>query len=155
MSMQAKNPYDPPGADLTSEPVAPKKPPGVWWKSYFFILALMSIASYFIAFKFMRGDRYVKESIEFVLSFVSMVGIGGFIFNKKIFRPRPWRYFFYLYVVYLGGFTIFHLWKSLAASKYEEILISLITFILGIVIGLPAYIALYKSARQTNKQAKD
>jgi len=88
------NPYQTPKSDLTVDTV---KMPRTWpWKIFFFLsVALMALMVAAITFTEML-EVSVLESIDLIISFVTLVGLFGLAFNKPIGKQVFWKYVFYL-----------------------------------------------------------
>lgn len=139
------NPYGPPVADLTSEPIPQKEPPGIAWKIYFAIQTLRSLVGYILLFVWKRGGILI--AIELILCLVATIGIGGYVFSKKILRPNLWRYFFYLYAANFVFLIVRWTFLTAEDGHFMEPLKHYTTIagnIIGFLITVPTCIAIYK-----------
>ena len=91
------DPYKAPESDLTLDQVA--LPKTLWWKIYFFLLLLLTLAVIAWAVLAEPSVFTLVEIIDLVLSFVGIVGLFGLAFNKAIGQQVFWKYFFYVNVV--------------------------------------------------------
>ena len=127
------NPYKAPESDLSVEQVA--LPKTLWWKIYFFLLVLLTLAIIAWAVLAEPGVFTLTEFIDLVLSLIGLVCLFGLAFNKAIGQQVFWRYFFYVNMVssliFMIAFPIFGI------EVYGEVSEFNLEFGIGVLLVLP------------------
>lgn len=76
---------------------------------------------------------------------MAAIGVGGYVFRKKLVRPHFWRYFLYLYVLHVifeSGMALLNMYEHAKfSSGFWEMLFGLLV---GTVMAAPGYVALYR-----------
>jgi len=121
----------------------------MWWKIYFWITiveALLNVLSLFFA----PGIHIFTQIVLILLFLVAVIGLYGYIFQKKIFSGIFWQYFLGIYLL----IDIIYLIYSAAPNTplissfsfltiYKPDNFSFINAVFGVVIDIPLIYALY------------
>jgi hypothetical protein len=136
------NPYAPPQSKIE---IDRKFKRSIWWKIYFYPITVLG---------FVGGISLLKEEtagfVEYLLFFsnlVATVGFFGFVYLKQFLFPKFWivfLFFFILFGVTYEFFTSIDLREGMSAKQYY------ISMIIGYIISLPSYYALFSYGRKNN-----
>ncbi len=69
----------------------------IGWKIYFVILTLLAIFGFVGIFS--KPNVGYPEYVNLLTYLIGTVGLAGFVFNRKIWKPVFWRYFVFLDLV--------------------------------------------------------
>lgn len=93
--MVTENPYQPPKTSIGNVGGKPKN--SIWWKAFFWLTLVLMLLSA-ISLPFIDGLN-LFDYADFMLSVVSVVGLYGFCFYRRLGNVVFWRYFFYVVLV--------------------------------------------------------
>ena len=105
---------------------------GLLWKIYFFLLILILGVRYLLSLSELNYSHY----IDLLISILSLVGLVGLAFKKKIFSAKFWKVYFFVYLIWDFLFNIV-IDPYVRQTKFNP------TSLIGLVILIPLYIALY------------
>ncbi len=135
------NPYAPPTAPL-GEPGPSRR--SVWWKVYLWALVGLSLLGYAVL-----GIQWMQPAdvIDLVLAFVSLVGLFGYAYSRRIRGPGFWRLWLPLQVAWSLAFAL--LLVPLGAAEQIPVEGGEVPGsdgwdrAIGLALALPLYVALF------------
>jgi len=84
----------------------------MWWKVYFLLVVLLSSFVYFGLsflgegqFIFLEDNIFsnIYVGVMILIYFISLIGLWGFVYQKKVFYKEFWIYIFFIIIVELIG----------------------------------------------------
>lgn len=130
-----------------------------FWKIYFGInVLLLSIA--------VMGEIYVTTSpvglflADVVIYSIALLGVFSYFTKKHIFETRFWKYFFWFNIVYTALYFLYAiapaapLISSLSFLHYGEESDAIVYAIVGTIIGIPYFYAIYQLSKNKYFEAK-
>ena len=123
----------------------------ILWKIY---LLLLSILLFTFLVSFYKGEQLlflesnifsnIYIGIMLLIYFISLLGVWGFVYQKKVFYQEFWIYIFFIIIVdYIGSFIIN---ISNETSTQEIDFLTTIFGLLFLVLGFFYFYALYQYA---------
>ncbi|MEE9326083.1 MAG: hypothetical protein V3U71_02230 [Cocleimonas sp.] len=109
------NPYKPPESKLVSQEEAQKYRPLVGWKIYLWLsilislLMLLSIGLSFTesrVFLDLQADYTLLDGFDFSLWVLSLLGVYGMAWTKKVFSHRFWQILFFIFLFWVFFYSI-------------------------------------------------
>lgn len=120
----------------------------IFFKIYFIVLVCI-VGYYFID---TVKDLEVINFFHFIISIIFLIGIYGFCFDKKIFKPIFWQIFLILIIPW-NFFEFFYEIDIMSINSSKFFL--LLTFIaLWFLILLPGYVAIYIYGHQNSNNVE-
>ena len=124
----------------------------IFWKIYFFFIVCVTVLG--TVFLFSEENFGVFEIILIPIVIISMIGLFGYVFSKIIYKRSFWFYIFWLNLVF--AFLEPFLSESLFAhdpdfTDAENKIINIISYLVSILIMLPAYIGLLLYGLPSNR----
>ena len=89
------NPYQTPGSDVQVREVASK----TGWKVFFWMLLGLQVLTVVLTVMGF-SDSMTDLAIEITIYTIILVGIFGYAFNKRVFKPIFWKFFIPVVIVY-------------------------------------------------------
>lgn len=102
------------------------------WKIYTWILAACLAVAYYDIFS---ETAKIPDFLDIPISLVALVGLFGYAYNKKIGKRRFWQFWLLLLIPWDILYNFF-------LAKHPDV--PKILVVVGIVLFLPEYIALYR-----------
>ncbi|MDH5766482.1 MAG: hypothetical protein OEZ38_10750 [Gammaproteobacteria bacterium] len=136
------DPYKTPESDIQVQAIMKRS---IAWKIYFFFILFLSLISYLGIFTIPEAG--LTEYISVLFWITGTIGLFGFVFLKRILNPGFWLNFLVVYIIFSVAYyflTSINLSEGMTDNEY------LITNIIGWIISLPGYIALYLYSRASN-----
>ncbi len=127
------DPYKTPESELTTEQTL--LPKTLWWKIYFFLIVLLTLAVVAWAVLAEPGVFTLIEVIDLILSVVALVCLFGLAFNKAIGKQVFWKYFFYVNLV--SSFIYMGIFPLLGIKFYGEIAEFNLEYGIGVLLVVP------------------
>jgi hypothetical protein len=122
----------------------------MWWKIYFWINileALLNILSLIAE----PGIHIFTQVVLLVLFLVAVVGLYGYIYQKKFLSPVFWQYFLGIYFLIDVVYLIYSVAPQSSILSYLSFLsiykpdqYSFISALFGVAIDIPLMVALYR-----------
>jgi hypothetical protein len=110
----------------------------IGWKIYFFILLFLLLFSYAdIMYKVATFFDYA----DIIISLIALLGLFGYSFQRKIYARKLWSTWFIVIIIWDVVHNMF-ITKLLGLAQ-NNIQFGLAEYLLGMLIVLPEYIALY------------
>lgn len=116
----------------------------IWWKLFFWLSFICLSMSHAV---FLYDDNIFLESNIFsniyigliiLIIFISLIGLWGFVYQKRVFYQEFWVYIFFILIVdYIGSFIIN---TSIETSTQE---IDYLTTISGLLTLIAVFIYFY------------
>lgn len=86
----------------------------MWWKVYFLLVVLLSFVGFGLSFLgegqfiFLEDNIFsnIYIGVMILIYFISLVGLWGFIYQKRVFYKEFWVYIFFIIVIELIGSSI-------------------------------------------------
>ncbi len=132
----------------------------MWWKIYFWLTIVevfIAAFSIFIA----PGDHIFTQIVMDMLFFVAIIGLYGYVFQKRILTKLFWQYFFGIYILTDILYLIY------AAAPHAPLISSLVFLeiykdskylflnaVIGVVIDIPLLYAMYRITKGEVYQPK-
>jgi len=115
----------------------------VFWKIYFWLLTI----AYALMFgsEVFKGTLDLLHGLDYMLSWVGLVGFFGYIYKRRFFKPVFWKVYFPIQLI----------WDLVLSIKFmpqSPVVLVIITLTLGFILLLPLYIALFKYAYRFDNQ---
>ncbi len=104
----------------------------LFWKIYLIILVLIVIYGYYISWHYLG----LINSIDFIVSIPSLIGLYGLAFGKKILKSFYWKVYFWLFIAW---YVIINFTVPILQEKTNYVYADF----LGTLITIPLYVALY------------
>ncbi|XQC04806.1 hypothetical protein ACOAJ8_07145 [Arcobacter cryaerophilus gv. pseudocryaerophilus] len=123
----------------------------IWWKIYLLLLGIL-LFTFLVSFYngeqllFLESNIFsnVYIGLIYLIYLISLLGIWGFVYQKKVFYQEFWIYIFFIIIVdYIGSFIIN---ISNETSTQEIDSLSIILGLLVLVLGFFYFYALYQYA---------
>lgn len=121
-----------------------------WWKVVFWIgiifLSSLNVWLFSEDYIFLESNIFsnVYIGLIYLIYLISLLGIWGFVYQKKVFYQEFWIYIFFIIIVdYIGSFIIN---ISNETSTQEIDSLSTILGLLFLVLGFFYFYALYQYA---------
>jgi len=126
----------------------------MWWKIYFWIFGVLSVIGVLALIKFIPWN--FADILIIVSSVLTVLALYSYVYQKTILTQQFWKYFF-LFTVITSGLDILYNFTTLQnLYTLPEFLISkafkdltVVDYLIGLAITLPAYYANYKLAYLT------
>lgn len=117
----------------------------IWWKVYFWLFVIFVFMFYIYCFYenniFLESNIYI--GIMLLIYFISLLGVWGFVYQKKVFYQEFWIYIFFIIIVDFIGSLI---GSTIETSTQEIDFLSTILGLLFLVLGFFYFYALYQYA---------
>lgn len=121
-----------------------------WWKVVFWIgiifLSSLNVWLFSEDYIFLENNIFsnIYIGIMLLIYFISLLGVWGFVYQKKVFYQEFWIYIFFIIIVdYIGSFIIN---ISNETSTQEIDFLTTIFGLLFLVLGFFYFYALYQYA---------
>lgn len=121
-----------------------------WWKVVFWIgiifLSSLNVWLFSEDYIFLENNIFsnIYIGIMLLIYFISLLGVWGFVYQKKVFYQEFWIYIFFIIIVdYIGSFIIN---ISNETSTQEIDFLTTILGLLVLVLGFFYFYALYQYA---------
>lgn len=137
--------------------------PYTWWKIYFWFWVVVAV---FSAIEVATASRTFKfaDWINFLLTYIALLGLYVYIFGKKLFSANIWKAIFWAFIVYDFLFLFYYFVPEMRGSKYMSLLfqsgikipVSLAKagVIVGILTVLPVLYALFKLGQKKSLERR-
>lgn len=131
----------------------------VFWIVYFWIYTLMTLTGSLVVYGNV-GLINLASIYELSMTASLVLGFYCYVFNKNIFSATFWKFIFW-YVIVIDtvyrvfyNFTVFKPYlefnlPTIFKSQVPTVYIDFSTFILGLLMSLPAYIAVYRISKSS------
>ena len=118
----------------------------ICWKYYFYFLVALTALG-FIEF-LINEAAGIAEAIYYPLSIIAIIGLYGYIFNKKILHRSFWLYFLAIYLAAtIAYFFVTDIDMSAGLTPEEYIYVNIFSW----VISMPGYIGILLYGLPSNK----
>ena len=118
----------------------------ILWKIYFWIALGLTLFYIYISFTdktflFLQENIFAEIYDLFIMTVnaIAMIGVAGFVYNKKYFAQDLWKFVFFVSLVDFVGDSIYTITDN-----------SLLVDLVVIMTIVPFYYALYKYTFNTN-----
>lgn len=122
----------------------------IWWKIYLLLLGILLFTFLLSFYKeeqllFLESNIFsnVYVGLIYLIYFISLLGIWGFVYQKKVFYQEFWIYIFFIIIVDFIGSLI---GPTIETSTQEIDFLSTILGLLFLVLGFFYFYALYQYA---------
>lgn len=121
----------------------------IWWKVYFWLFVIFVFMFYIYCFYenniFLESNIFsnIYIGIMLLIYFISLLGVWGFVYQKKVFYQEFWIYIFFIIIVDFIGSLI---GPTIETSTQEIDFLSTILGLLFLVLGFFYFYALYQYA---------
>lgn len=121
----------------------------IWWKVYFWLFVIFVFMFYIYCFYenniFLESNIFsnIYIGIMLLIYFISLLGVWGFVYQKKVFYQEFWIYIFFIIIVDFIGSLI---GSTIETSTQEIDFLSTILGLLFLVLGFFYFYALYQYA---------
>jgi hypothetical protein len=112
------------------------------WKIYFVVFAII-LLRFFLYIPFSHNSVY--DLIDVPISIITLVGLYGYSFKKRILLRRFWAYWLFITVVWRFSYTFFFSLTFIYTHFFDirAFFVFFVFFLIPIIIRIPLYIALY------------
>ena len=120
-----------------------------WWKVVFWIgiifLSSLNVWLFSEDYIFLENNIFsnIYIGIMLLIYFISLLGVWGFVYQKKVFYQEFWIYIFFIIIVDFIGSLI---GPTIETSTQEIDFLSTILGLLFLVLGFFYFYALYQYA---------
>lgn len=120
-----------------------------WWKVVFWIgiifLSSLNVWLFSEDYIFLENNIFsnIYIGIMLLIYFISLLGVWGFVYQKKVFYQEFWIYIFFIIIVDFVGSSI---GPTIETSTQEIDFLSTILGLLVLVLGFFYFYALYQYA---------
>ena len=115
------------------------------WKIYFLVFIILLIPSYFIIF---TGQPTPFDLLDLILSSISVIGLFGFAFHKKLFTQKFWQFWVIVFLVWDISYNLIFSKLLGLAQKIEGV--GMLELIIGFIFVIPIYFALFRYGYKSN-----
>ncbi len=138
------NPYQTPESDIVQPQGEFKR--SIWWKIYFYFIVIISVLGQLLAT--LEGGDGLAEYLSLTSFVFTTIGLFAFVYNKPIASAKFW--FYTLVVTFAYGFIYYGITKVDLQEGLSD-LEFYITTIIGFVLMLPNYYALYAISKSDHR----
>ena len=129
----------------------------ILWKMYFVLFVCLNVLG--VGILFSEENFGIIEIIDLPMTLISIIGLYGYVFSKRIHKQSFWFSFFWVYLVFsfVSPFLseIGFLADDPELSDAENKFVNIFTIVTMIPLILPAYIGLLLYALPSNKLWKN
>lgn len=129
----------------------------VFWKVYFWIITILALTGALMVYGNV-GLLNLASIFELSVTGSLVLGLYCYAFNKNIFSATFWKFIFWYVIVIdtvyrvLFNYTIFKPYlefnlPTIFKSQVPDVYMDFSTFILGMLILLPLFIAIYRISK--------
>ena len=129
----------------------------ILWKMYFVLFVCLNVLGVEILFS--EENFGIIEIIDLPMTLISIIGLYGYVFSKRIHKQSFWFSFFWVYLVFSFVYPFLSEIEFLAddpeLSDAENKFLNIFVIVTMIPLILPAYIGLLLYALPSNKLWKN
>ena len=129
----------------------------ILWKMYFVLFVCLNVLG--VGILFSEENFGIIEIIDLPMTLISIIGLYGYVFSKRIHKQSFWFSFFWVYLVFSFVYPFLSEIEFLAddpeLSDAENKFVNIFTIVTMIPLILPAYIGLLLYALPSNKLWKN
>ena len=129
----------------------------ILWKMYFVLFVCLNVLG--VGILFSEENFGIIEIIDLPMTLISIIGLYGYVFSKRIHKQSFWFSFFWVYLVFsfVNPFLseIEFLADDPELSDAENKFLNIFVIVTMIPLILPAYIGLLLYALPSNKLWKN
>ena len=129
----------------------------ILWKMYFVLLVCLTVLGAGLTFS--EENFGIIEIIDIPMTLISIIGLYGYVFSKRIHKQSFWFSFFWVYLVFSFVYPFLSEIEFLAhdpeLSDAENKFLNIFVIVTMIPLILPAYIGLLLYALPSNKLWKN
>ena len=125
----------------------------ILWKMYFVLFVCLNVLG--VGILFSEENFGIIEIIDLPMTLISIIGLYGYVFSKRIHKQSFWFSFFWVYLVFSFVYPFLSEIEFLAddpeLSDAENKFLNIFVIVTMIPLILPAYIGLLLYALPSNK----
>ena len=129
----------------------------ILWKMYFVLFVCLNVLG--VGILFSEENFGIIEIIDLPMTLISIIGLYGYVFSKRIHKQSFWFSFFLVYLVFSFVYPFLSEIEFLAddpeLSDAENKFLNIFVIVTMIPLILPAYIGLLLYALPSNKLWKN
>ena len=129
----------------------------ILWKMYFVLFVCLNVLG--VGILFSEENFGIIEIIDLPMTLISIIGLYGYVFSKRIHKQSFWFSFFWVYLVFSFVYPFLSEIEFLAddpeLSDAENKFLNIFAIVTMIPLILPAYIGLLLYALPSNKLWKN
>ena len=129
----------------------------ILWKMYFVLFVCLNVLG--VGILFSEENFGIIEIIDLPMTLISIIGLYGYVFSKRIHKQSFWFSFFWVYLVFSFVYPFLSEIEFLAddpeLSDAENKFLKIFAIVTMIPLILPAYIGLLLYALPSNKLWKN
>ena len=129
----------------------------ILWKMYFVLFVCLNVLG--VGILFSEENFGIIEIIDLPMTLISIIGLYGYVFSKRIHKQSFWFSFFWVYLVFSFVYLFLSEIEFLAddpeLSDAENKFLNIFVIVTMIPLILPAYIGLLLYALPSNKLWKN
>ena len=129
----------------------------ILWKMYFVLFVCLNVLG--VGILFSEENFGIIEIIDLPMTLISIIGLYGYVFSKRIHKQSFWFSFFWVYLVFSFVYPFLSEIEFLAddpeLSDAENKFFNIFVIVTMIPLILPAYIGLLLYALPSNKLWKN
>lgn len=129
----------------------------ILWKMYFVLFVCLNVLG--VGILFSEENFGIIEIIDLPMTLISIIGLYGYVFSKRIHKQSFWFSFFLVYLVFSFVYPFLSEIEFLAhdpeLSDAENKFFNIFVIVTMIPLILPAYIGLLLYALPSNKLWKN
>ena len=129
----------------------------ILWKMYFVLFVCLNVLG--VGILFSEENFGIIEIIDLPMTLISIIGLYGYVFSKRIHKQSFWFSFFWVYLVFSFVYPFLSEIEFLAddpeLSDGENKFLNIFVIVTMIPLILPAYIGLLLYALPSNKLWKN
>tara|TARA_B100000586_G_C19769749_1_gene285392 strand:+ start:33 stop:470 length:438 start_codon:yes stop_codon:yes gene_type:complete len=129
----------------------------ILWKMYFVLFVCLNVLG--VGILFSEENFGIIEIIDLPMTLISIIGLYGYVFSKRIHKQSFWFSFFWVYLVFSFVYPFLREIEFLAhdpeLSDAENKFLNIFVIVTMIPLILPAYIGLLLYALPSNKLWKN
>ena len=129
----------------------------ILWKMYFVLFVCLNVLG--VGILFSEENFGIIEIIDLPMTLISIIGLYGYVFSKRIHKQSFWFSFFWVYLVFSFVYPFLSEIEFLAhdpeLSDAENKFLNIFVIVTMIPLILPAYIGLLLYALPSNKLWKN
>ena len=129
----------------------------ILWKMYFVLFVCLNVLG--VGILFSEENFGIIEIIDLPMTIISIIGLYGYVFSKRIHKQSFWFSFFWVYLVFSFVYPFLSEIEFLAddpeLSDAENKFLNIFVIVTMIPLILPAYIGLLLYALPSNKLWKN
>jgi len=124
----------------------------ILWKMYFVLYVCLNVLG--VGILFSEENFGIIEIIDLPMTLISIIGLYGYVFSKRIHKQSFWFSFFWVYLVFSFVYPFLSEIEFLAdpeLSDAENKFLNIFGVVFAITFSLPAYIGLLFYGLPSNK----